>query len=94
MSLALRNLFWRLGTKKRPLDIQCGRQINWSSGFLSKIFDMSNIVRQPTTGLVGQPHKLLWPTNELYGIMSAVNTSLTTVQWKDELCKSAHKIIC
>ena len=33
------------------------KEINWSLGFLSKIFDMSNIVGRPIRGLFGRPHK-------------------------------------
>ena len=54
------------------------------SGFLSKIFSMSNIGCLMTAGFIGQPDEP-WLTNGLNSIMSAVNMSLTTVQLKDEL---------
>ena len=46
-----------LPTKEGPTDVQSDRRINWLSGFLSKIFDMSNIVGRPMRGLFGRPHK-------------------------------------
>ena len=63
--------------------------INKPSGFLVKIFDMSNIFHRPTTGLIRQADKPLWLTNDLTFILLAVNLSLTTVQWKDGLYRLA-----
>ena len=93
MSLTLGNhgstgrlyLFWLLLAKNDLMDIQSDRRINWSSGFFSKIFDMSNIVRRATTELIGWPDKSFWPTKYVnFNWYSVSVLSLTTVQWKDK----------
>ena len=55
------NLFYSLTnvkpTKKEPMDVQSGRSINRSLGFLAKILDMFNLFGRPIRGLFGRPHK-------------------------------------
>ena len=55
--MGLQYIFLTPDDENRPLNIQSDRQINWLSGFLSKIFDMSNVVGRPIRGLFGRPHK-------------------------------------
>ena len=48
-------LFCLLPTKKDPLDVQSGRLINKSLGFLTNILDMFNPVSRPIRGLISRP---------------------------------------
>ena len=48
-------------------------------GFGTTILDMSDLVCQPTTGLIEWLAKSLWPTHDVTLIMSAINLSRTTV---------------
>ena len=50
-------LFWLLPTRNDPLDIQSGRPINKSVGFLTRKLNMSNIFRRLIRGLFSRPDK-------------------------------------